>query len=184
MTELVYFLDDGAGRIKIGVSGRLTARIRQLSTGNPGMTLMCVIPGGGDLEKEIHKRFAAYRLGGEWFRAAEELLAFIAAVGWPVGSWDEITELGVNEMRAISVAASGLRDFLRAVHPRSTAFYVAARTGQPVRTVEKWIDGSSRPNFEGLVALLRAYGRPLAETLISSQQTKRADLPRKFDGPA
>jgi Meiotically up-regulated gene 113 len=37
-----------------------------------------VVPGTLQTEREIHAKFAAHRLHGEWFEATPELLAFIA----------------------------------------------------------------------------------------------------------
>jgi hypothetical protein len=79
-----YFLqgDDG-GPIKIG-STRSDPHLRaaSLQTGYPFGRLRVVglINGPQRLERELHKRFRALQMIGEWFRAAPELLAFIAAL--------------------------------------------------------------------------------------------------------
>jgi hypothetical protein len=75
----VYFAE-ADGRIKIGWSRKVATRVAQLQTGSPvPIKLLGVTPGGRSLERELHHRFAADRLTGEWFTATPELLACIAA---------------------------------------------------------------------------------------------------------
>lgn len=76
----VYFAqaDD---RIKIGWSKQVSARLASLQTGCPSpIRLLGTIPGSRAVERRLHEQFASLRLSGEWFRAAPELLAHIAAV--------------------------------------------------------------------------------------------------------
>lgn len=47
---------------------------------------------------------------------------------------------------------------LRLRHPAKTADCVAAATGVPVRTVEKWLDGTSSPSASAFLRLILAYG--------------------------
>lgn len=86
----VYFaqLDDPqgdlpAGSIKIGVTTRLAARMKELSrpaTGMPGVdykfSLLGTRPGGQPDERALHARFASQRISprAEWFRPSPELL--------------------------------------------------------------------------------------------------------------
>lgn len=49
-------------------------------------------------------------------------------------------------------------DFIRAKYPMKTAESVAADTGVGVETVKKWLDGSVRPSWDGIFALICAYG--------------------------
>ena len=67
----VYFAERD-GRIKIGTSNQVDARMRELGT-----ALLCQLPGGFDIEKALHERFALYALGHEWFRDSPEIRAFI-----------------------------------------------------------------------------------------------------------
>lgn len=74
--RLVYFLEAGPfikiGRAKISP----TKRIRQLQTGCPyPIKLLLWLPGGSDLERRCHRRFAHLRAQGEWFHRTPELLA-------------------------------------------------------------------------------------------------------------
>lgn len=80
---VVYFIRAGAsGAIKIGTTrSNPHARLRDLQTGNPDpLTLLAAMPGGADVERGLHERFADSRLTGEWFRPTDRLLGFIEGV--------------------------------------------------------------------------------------------------------
>lgn len=101
----VYFIRSGGpdGFIKIGVtSGRVEARLSSLQTGNPHkLTVLATIDGGPEVELKLHRRFAAFRVDGEWFRAAPELLAFIdgivASASVRVGAPENLNALGFTK---------------------------------------------------------------------------------------
>lgn len=78
-TSYVYFLRVGeSGPIKIGFTKRIRYRLVTVQVDNPCLVwLLAVFPGGRKEEFELHKKFAKYRLYGEWFDPNEELLAFI-----------------------------------------------------------------------------------------------------------
>lgn len=75
----VYFIHDAPQhRIKIGETAKGAARrLRQLSTGNPGLQLLTFIPGAD--EDAAHARFAQYWIEREWFRECDEIMEFIKA---------------------------------------------------------------------------------------------------------
>lgn len=77
--EIVYFLRAGEF-VKIGKStGTPDSRVNQLRTGCPfPIEVMATIPGGLDLERSLHRRFAHCRAHGEWFHATPGLLAYVA----------------------------------------------------------------------------------------------------------
>lgn len=80
--NIVYFIKAG-NHIKIGqTSGSIDRRIKSLATGHyDQMTALAVIEDApAPLEFELHQRFAAYRVRGEWFKAAPELLAYIEEI--------------------------------------------------------------------------------------------------------
>lgn len=59
--------DTESGRIKIGYTdGPVEQRLAALQTGNAAR-LVVLATRSGDHEKALHDRFAAQRLGGEWF---------------------------------------------------------------------------------------------------------------------
>ena len=65
--------------VKIGrTSGDVRRRIANLQTACPlARRLALVLRGGVALERELHERFAAQRVHGEWFRVRGALGAFI-----------------------------------------------------------------------------------------------------------
>jgi predicted nucleic acid-binding Zn ribbon protein len=93
----VYFIgEEPDGPVKIGVANDPEARVGLLQIGNPRtLTLLAASRGGIRYERELHERFSAWRLRGEWFdRHAEglqevitealhlETLATVHDMGW------------------------------------------------------------------------------------------------------
>lgn len=77
---LVYFARSGDA-IKIGCSQNPWSRLTELRTGSPvGVELIATMPGSFELEKQLHLRFAKLRINREWFRADDELVAYVATV--------------------------------------------------------------------------------------------------------
>lgn len=79
---LIYFLNaKESQRVKIGFAVNLERRVKELQTGCPEkLTVLRTIPGTRADERNLHKRFAAYRLTGEWFRNAAPLMNYIFKV--------------------------------------------------------------------------------------------------------
>jgi hypothetical protein len=71
--------------VKIGfTSGPLQNRLATIQTGCPEpLVVYASIPGAMRLERELHRRFAASRLEGEWFRKTPELLGYIEQIKKP-----------------------------------------------------------------------------------------------------
>lgn len=69
--SVVYFLADLKEQlVKIGCTGNLALRIKDLQSGHPRpLHVLKVIEGGFSTEKHLQRRFASYRLraDGEWF---------------------------------------------------------------------------------------------------------------------
>ena len=68
---MIYFIqaeDTPRGPVKIGFTEDIVQRLRLLQAGNPS-TLHAIATMPGDLirERELHKRFDAGRVRGEWF---------------------------------------------------------------------------------------------------------------------
>lgn len=80
--RVVYFIGaPSLGLVKIGYSEDLASRFTDLSVGSPvELRLLHVIPGDVDDERALHKRFALYRVRGEWFRITGTLAAFLEDV--------------------------------------------------------------------------------------------------------
>lgn len=79
--EFVYFLKAGPF-VKIGkATGRPDARIRDLQTGCPyPIRLVAHVCGGLREEYELHRRFAAFREHGEWFRYEGMLAEYVQTI--------------------------------------------------------------------------------------------------------
>lgn len=78
---MIYFLQDSRTySIKIGFTDApdAEARVAALQTGNSSeLVLLTSFNGGREKESELHRRFAAHRIAGEWFHPAPELVKFI-----------------------------------------------------------------------------------------------------------
>jgi hypothetical protein len=89
--HVVYYVRLGKDHIKIGTTGDLNRRMRELRVANPS-NLLAVERGTVVLEKHRHKQFAAYKFAGwrEDFHESEELLMHIEIV-------NEITRKDLDE---------------------------------------------------------------------------------------
>lgn len=78
--QCVYFMQAvHGGPIKIGMSEAPERRLADLQVGSPyKLRIIGVAAGGQPREAVLHKRLAAFRLHGEWFSDAPEVLAAIA----------------------------------------------------------------------------------------------------------
>ena len=75
----IYFIRCG-GFIKIGKADDPESRLTKMRTDNPlDLELLHAVPGDFDLERQLHKRFAAYHHRREWFRYEGELAAWLDA---------------------------------------------------------------------------------------------------------
>ncbi len=78
---MIYFIQDSATlNIKIGYTSTSAGeRMRQLQTGNPSqLVLLGVIEGEQTDERNLHVRFADFRVAGEWFKPHPDLLVLVA----------------------------------------------------------------------------------------------------------
>lgn len=79
----VYFVRAGMdGPFKIGRSTNVPDRVATLQTANhASLRLVAQLPGGVEVERLLHRRFAPCRLHGEWFEASADLIAFVQEIG-------------------------------------------------------------------------------------------------------
>lgn len=68
------------GKVKIGRSKDVNARIKTLQTGIAGKIFCFVFRNKGFLEIEMHKCFKEQRLRGEWFKYDEFIKRFVARI--------------------------------------------------------------------------------------------------------
>lgn len=85
MSGFVYFiLDAAAGLVKIGRAGNPWRRLSQIQAHNASLLeIVAIEPGGAQREAELHERFSASRVRGEWFRFDGELEQYAQALGLP-----------------------------------------------------------------------------------------------------
>lgn len=79
----VYFIGADEGPIKIGHARNIWSRLQCLQAAAPPpieLKVLATRPGARPLEQQYHSRFASYRLRGEWFERAPEILAEIEAL--------------------------------------------------------------------------------------------------------
>lgn len=78
----IYFIQHGSdGPIKIGCAVNICVRMDALQQGNPIQLFLIGYCEGSLLTEQIlHRKFARYRVKGEWFSPVPELLALIASV--------------------------------------------------------------------------------------------------------
>lgn len=73
----VYFFR-AANTVKIGFTCNVRERAHSLQTGCPEPGFMCkFLPGTMAREKEMHQRFAEYRIAGEWFELRGRLAKYL-----------------------------------------------------------------------------------------------------------
>jgi len=78
----VYFIQEGEdGPVKIGWAINPKRRLAAMQTGNarPLRLLGAISTKRRPLEREVHKRFSADRLAGEWFAVSDALVSYIDA---------------------------------------------------------------------------------------------------------
>lgn len=63
----VYIARRGDGAVKIGWSGNVARRMRDLEKEGLPVVIVAAWPGKKEVELALHSRFAAHRMKGEWF---------------------------------------------------------------------------------------------------------------------
>lgn len=70
----VYFIGNGNGQVKIGYSKEPFKRLASLQTASPyRLELLAIVPGTEETEDQLHRKFASYRLAGEWFTLSDSI---------------------------------------------------------------------------------------------------------------
>jgi hypothetical protein len=81
----VYFLRvKGTDEVKIGYSVRLNKRVGEINVSHSrDLELIATVSGGIDAEGRLHRRFASYRIRGEWYRLEGKLAEYVKKLGKP-----------------------------------------------------------------------------------------------------
>jgi hypothetical protein len=75
---VVYFISADDDLVKIGYTTSLNSRLRSLRTAHPKeLRILFVIPGSRDDEQELHRRFADFCVGREWFKRCDAINDYI-----------------------------------------------------------------------------------------------------------
>lgn len=121
MRARIYFISDGCGSVKIGITADVSRRLGNLSSANPGtLVLLGEVQGDRSQERQLHCALADYRVSGEWFRDCETVRALIDqviavgldAAGFSSHAREEANHFTVSEARELAeiiVRASGVR---------------------------------------------------------------------------
>lgn len=143
--KVVYFIQSGSdGPIKIGRSNDVAGRLRLFQTGSSApLTLLATIAteDAKKLEGDLHERFSANGIGGEWFRPCPELLELIAASDPPKGR-RTLPRRGGRPARgrapaqviALRVAPSELAEWKRAADGRPLSAWIREVCNTPEAT--------------------------------------------------
>ena len=77
--QRIYFIKGKESTlIKIGSTDNVKNRLMGMQTGSPEvLEVLATVPFGLIKEKDLHRRFAADRVHGEWFNPSNDLLNFI-----------------------------------------------------------------------------------------------------------
>lgn len=90
----IYAIQQGdAGPVKIGQTRCPWERLKTLQQGNPielhGLAAWRTLP---EIEKLLHEEYAQYRIRGEWFEPAPELIEDVTREGGCFCDWAPLTK--------------------------------------------------------------------------------------------
>jgi hypothetical protein len=189
---LIYFLHNPRGKaVKIGVSGAPHLRIRVLRTASPDhLEFLGSVPGEAPEEAELHVKFAAYRIRGEWFRDDPFVLSTIETIlrlGTIPRDEDPSPELGDSDP-----VASGSSDFPVGLffHSHDTGGAIdwqgrVLRVNATSALVQlfSWVDGS--PSVQRIVPIDSLYSwsfYPSVKQMRLAYCRKSGISPREIEG--
>jgi hypothetical protein len=105
----VYFIES-MGRIKIGHTTDIAARVKSLTTGSAHpLHVLCTVDGGRDVEKALHRKLAHHRIKHEWFDDCADVRRAIAdyqryGIGSVRGFYNEADKLKGRQPRPLPAA--------------------------------------------------------------------------------
>ncbi len=164
--SFVYFIANEFGRVKIGHAVRPDQRLKELRTGaGSELRLLGTVPGGRDLEREWHEKFAAKRVSLEWFELDQELQSHIDAACsqdplFAYHSPPKKRRSGRTEQDKAALQRLSLRIqvFLKSKHPKCTMQLVSQETGIKFSTIQKFFERSTCFSAVHLMQLTAVYG--------------------------
>lgn len=186
--RFVYFIQSGSerGPVKIGFSKNPTRRLFDLQKSSPDkLTLLGVIFGDFKKEKELHRKFAPFALGNEWFLPSHSLREFLTKL---------IEEHGVDvpdrrphqyNSSSATLAQQIVFDAARPVSPGETvrkqkdrAFNRLDLGGLPhgrSRLIAAWKGRAGPPTLQALQEQARKVGL-YSDTTFTMEAPQRLDI--------
>lgn len=180
MKSFVYFVQPvNGGPVKIGCSKMPRARLSSLMAWSPfKLRLLATAPGDYVSEGQLHRRFEADRLHGEWFRPSPDLMELIDRVA----ATGRVDGLLMNEGSAEwcpgSVVVSALSNVLRRCD--ASADDLAEWCGVTKQTIRNWMN-SPPPmgRWSEIVSFAAARGVAVQTSEITSRVPYEARRPPK-----
>lgn len=163
MTFVYFIANERSHLVKIGTSTNPKLRLVQLQVGSVDeLVLVAVVPGDERYEAALHKRFAEYRVIGEWFAwrgELRDLLNLIPSVD---------TEAAPPRIRAprgpkptLTGFAARLSGWLE--HRGMNQAALARAVGVSTSAVAQWTNGSTTPSPESMDRIVGAFETTIAE---------------------
>lgn len=173
--DLYFLVDRKHGVVKVGRSGNLALRVRELTRwAETPLELAAVCEGLGELERHVHRTFSEdgineheYRRSralvarharkggsGEWYRATPALLEFVEAC-----ARDPEQARRVADSYPAQSGAALLWEHMRDAGKSQTQ--LARELGVAQQTVSKWLLGETRPDAAACVRLSAGLGIPI-----------------------
>jgi hypothetical protein len=77
-SKFVYIaFDSYSDTYKIGYTGNINNRLKQLRIGNPYLSILYFVNGGRTLERKLHSIFEVNKVDGEWFKLSSKDIEFL-----------------------------------------------------------------------------------------------------------
>jgi hypothetical protein len=162
----VYFVANNHGAVKIGVSRRVHVRVNSLRTSHADdLRVLGVMEGDRNTEQDLHMKWAAHRLNGEWFSLTEEIREFIRLH----------TSAMPEKLKKTRKAQRSEDDRARQTRAMEVFFKICAErygpasrselnakisqdTGIASTTIGKWQKSASMPSGDHFLVLVLTYG--------------------------
>lgn len=107
---IYYIACTATERLKIGYTrGEPEVRLKQLQTGSAAdLRLIACHPGGPEVERQLHDKFASCRARGEWFEMSESLFEHLSMIVWLEGA--RCAEAGDEPPQWVVVGLRAMQD--------------------------------------------------------------------------
>lgn len=147
----VYFIQAGSGPVKIGYAGNPQKRCLQLQIGHyEPLQILRVLEGNRTTEKWLHNHFDAWRIKGEWFTYAPDMLTVQPAL--PPKTINGCAPQEVTSLEKPGVMK--LKQFLYENDLTATKF--AAQIGRSISSVTRAANGEVMPDRETMELIIQA----------------------------